>query len=231
MIDKEKFAGFNGNIVYTAIFGNIKDKLHTRPRQTSPVAFCSFLDAERLGTKKFFNLTKWGLYEAQFKNDHLRRQARAHKILAHKIFPNCRYSLWIDGCFKLVSRDVNGIMEKHLKNADICVFKHRKRNCIYEEVNACIEQQKDDKDTMLIQVTKYKEEGYPANNGLAETTAVLRRHNKAIAGFNEMWWEEISKGSCRDQLSFDYVAWKLGMNYEIFPGNMVVNPYFKWFRH
>jgi hypothetical protein len=231
MIDKKKFAGSNGNIVYTAIFGNIKDKLHSRPWQTSRVAFYSFLDAERLGKKKFFNLTKWGLYEAQFKNDNLRRQARAHKILAHKIFNSCRYSLWIDGCFKLVSRDVNGIMEKHLKNADICVFKHRKRNCIYEEVNACIEQQKDDKDTMLNQVAKYKAEGYPANNGLAETTAVLRRHNKATAGFNEMWWEEITNGSCRDQLSFDYVAWKLGMNYEIFPGNMVANPYFKWFRH
>ena len=231
MIGKEVFSNFKGDIVYTAIFGDVSDKLRIRPKQSADVAFFSFLDEKRLRKYKFFNISKWKVYEAQFKNENLRRQARAHKVLAHKVFNNCRYSLWIDGCLKLVDRNVNGIMEKHLKNADICVFKHRRRNCIYEEVNACIEQKKDDKSTMINQVTKYLEEGYPANNGLAETTALLRRHNKATAEFNEMWWEEIKKGSLRDQLSFNYTAWKLGINYDIFPGNSISNPYFKWFRH
>ena len=225
------FSNFKGDVVYTAIFGDIRDKLRIRPKQRTDVAFFSFLDEQRLRKYRFFNLTKWQVYEAQFRNENLRRQARAHKVLAHKVFNNCRYSLWIDGCLELVDRNVHWIMEKHLKNADICVFKHRRRNCIYEELNACIEQKKDDKSIMINQVKKYLEEGYPANNGLAETTALLRRHNKATTEFNEMWWEEIKKGSLRDQLSFNYTAWKLGINYEVFPGNSIINPYFKWFRH
>jgi hypothetical protein len=225
------FLHFNGDIVYTAIFGNISDKLHTHPKQSTDVAFLSFLDEQRLKKNRFFNRNNWQSYEAQINLENLRRQARAHKVLAHKIFTNCRYSLWIDGCLKLVSRNVNAIMEKHLKDADICIFRHKKRNCLYEEVKACIQQKKDDENIMLNQVTRYLKEGYPANNGLAETTAVLRRHNKATKEFNEMWWEEIRNGSFRDQLSFNYTAWKLGIQYDHFPGIATSNPYFKWYRH
>lgn len=227
----EGFSNFNGDIVYTAIFGNIKDKLRTIPKPGTDVAYFSFLDEQRLKQKRIINKPKWQAAEAQFKNENLRRQARAHKVLAHKIFTNCRYSLWLDGCLKLVSRDLNGIMEKHLSEADICVFKHKKRNCLYDELNACILQQKDDEIIMTSQVEKYLKEGYPANNGLAETTAVLRRHNKVTTEFNEMWWEEIKNGSYRDQLSFDYTAWKLGIKYDLFPGYATLNPYFKWYRH
>jgi hypothetical protein len=231
MISNQAFSHLNGDIVYTAIFGNISDKLHSHPTQSTDVAFLSFLDEQRLKKKSFLNRTKWQTHEARFKNENLRRQARAHKILAHKLFTNCRYSLWLDGCLKLVSRNVNTIMEKHLKNADICIFRHKKRNCLYDEVKACIQQQKDDENIMLNQVTKYLKEGYPVNNGLAETTALLRRHNKATIEFNEMWWEEIQNGSYRDQLSFNYTAWKLGIAFDYFPGLATYNPYFKWYRH
>ena len=231
MNSSEDFSNFKGDIVYTAIFGDIKDKLRIRAKQSTDVAFFSFIDKNRLKKYKFFNLTKWQVHEPLFNNENVRRQARAHKVLAHRVFKNCRYSLWIDGCLKLVYKDVNGIIEKHLKNADICVFKHRVRNCIYDEVKACIEQNKDDRNIMINQVKRYLEEGYPANNGLGETTALLRRHNKATTEFNEMWWEEIKNGSYRDQLSFNYTAWKLGINYEVFPGSNAGNPYFKWFRH
>lgn len=227
----QNFSDFEGNIVYTAIFGGIRDKLRSRPWQFGDVGFYSFLDEERMEKYRQFNITGWRLGQPQFRNENVSRQARAHKILAHKIFTHCRYSLWIDGCLKLLNRNVNKIMEKHLRNSDICVFKHRRRNCIYDEVIACIEQKKDDKDIMMKQVEQYRREGYPPKHGLGETTAVLRRHNKATTEFNEMWWEEIQKGSFRDQLSFDYVAWKLGIHYEVFPGNSMRNPYFRWFKH
>lgn len=227
----DNFCDFKGDLVYTAMFGDIVDKLRIRPKQRDNVGFFSFLDEKRLKKHKHFNLTRWQLNAPWFTDEHFRRQARAHKILAHRLFKNCRYSLWIDGCLQVVDKNIIGTMEKHLENADICVFKHRVRNCIYEEVDACIKQKKDDESIMLKQVERYLEEGYPANNGLGETTALLRRHNKATMEFNELWWEEIKNGSYRDQLSFNYIAWKLGVNYEVFPGSFDANPYFKWFRH
>jgi len=36
---------------------------------------------------------------------------------------------------------------------------------------------------------------------------------------NEAWWREIEAGSVRDQLSFNYCAWRLGFAYRTFPGN------------
>ena len=46
---------------------------------------------------------------------------------------------------------------------------------------------------------------------------ILRRHTDAIRRLNEAWWNEIVRGSRRDQLSFNYVAWKLGLSYATFP--------------
>jgi hypothetical protein len=45
----------------------------------------------------------------------------------------------------------------------------------------------------------------------------LRRHTQAVRAFNEAWWTEIVRGSWRDQLSFDYISWKLGISYVNFP--------------
>jgi hypothetical protein len=53
--------------------------------------------------------------------------------------------------------------------------------------------------------------GYPKGKGLSETSAVLRKNTAKIVSFNEAWWSEISRGSRRDQLSFDFLVWKLGI--------------------
>ena len=34
-----------------------------------------------------------------------------------------------------------------------------------------------------------------------------------------MWWSEIKYGSKRDQLSFDYIAWKSGLDFVYLPGD------------
>jgi hypothetical protein len=44
--------------------------------------------------------------------------------------------------------------------------------------------------------------------------------------FDEVWWDEISRHSRRDQLSFNYVAWKLGFEYSTLPGCVDQNEFF-----
>ena len=43
----------------------------------------------------------------------------------------------------------------------------------------------------------------------------------------ESWWEEIKYNSKRDQLSFNYVAWKNGLKYNSIPGDIRNNSFFK----
>jgi hypothetical protein len=84
---------------------------------------------------------------------------------------------------------------------------------------------------MRQQVNGYYKQNYPYNNGLAETTAVLRRHTPQICALNEAWWSEVKQKSVRDQLSFDFLCWKLGVSYNVFAGNRCRSPHFTWRSH
>ena len=65
---------------------------------------------------------------------------------------------------------------------------------------------------------RYIQNGYPQNNGLGFTCGLVRYHNRPILkNAMEMWWTEIKYGSKRDQLSFNYVAWKNKLNFVYLP--------------
>jgi alkaline ceramidase TOD1/glycosyltransferase MUCI70-like protein len=160
------------------------------------------------------------------------RNARHHKVLLHRWFPSAAYSLWIDGSVVLTfEHRVLELVDAHLRDTDIAVFPHRTRTCVYEEELACIEQEKDDPVVISGHVERYRREGYPASNGLAETSVILRGHTPEANRFCEAWWNEIVTGSRRDQLSFPYVAWKLGVDYARLPGTLAENSLFFWGPH
>jgi hypothetical protein len=78
---------------------------------------------------------------------------------------------------------------------------------------------------MTSQVGRYEFSGYPHNNGLVETGVLLRRKQPEVATFNERWWAEIRQGSLRDQLSFNYVAWRVRLKYGLLPGKVQNSAY------
>ena len=146
-----------------------------------------------------------------------RRQARMVKWLIHKFIAGYEYSLWIDSNVELRTPVVK-LIRKYLLESDIAVFKHKDRNCVYEEAKDCILQKLDHCDIIDKQMQKYQSDDYPADNGLTETTVLLRRHTKQIRQFNEAIWAEICTSSKRDQLCFDYIANKLSITVVNFPG-------------
>lgn len=209
--------------VVTAITGG-RDKLKPQA-QIEDADLVAFLDSrtECLG---------WGVRPACSISSDPVRNARHHKVLVHQWLPHLEYSLWIDGNVTLtIDGRLSSLAELYLKDADIAVFRHRVRSCIYDEAVACTEQKKDDPDVIQRQIERYRREGYPRFRGLAETAIVLRRHSARTAAFCECWWDEISQGSRRDQLSFDYVAWKTGMHYACLPGKLSDNPLCWWGEH
>ena len=61
---------------------------------------------------------------------------------------------------------------------------------------------------------------------------MLRRHNeKDVIDTMEMWWEEIKYGSRRDQLSFNYCAWKSNLNFVYLKGDIRNDGYTLETRH
>ena len=168
--------------------------------------------------------------------DNPRRVARHCKTCLPLLLENYDYCLWMDGCFRLkvnpwsIARDVLS------ETTHMAAFKHESRDSVYDEYKACVRLKKDDPETMRKQVARYRAAGYPEGAGLAETGCVLRRNVPSVRTFSSLWWEEVAAGSVRDQLSFDFVCWSLGMKYATYPGIARSNrddgcPYFEWHPH
>ena len=149
-------------------------------------------------------------------------------------FDEYDYSIWMDGNTKL-KVPPEYLVGKYLKNASIAVLRHPDRDCIYDEAKTCLTLNLDSLDVIESQIRRYRKDGYPKDNGLSCTTYILRRHTGKVADFNRIWWEEICKGSRRDQLSFDYALWKAELKPKWFDmyhhDSHKINPYFDYKKH
>lgn len=165
-----------------------------------------------------------------------RRTARYHKCLPQLVLPPHQKSLWVDGnlAFKNIN-PLSDIVNVYLSDGfDVATYRHRDRQCVYQEESACLRFRKDHVAIMKLQLDKYREEGYPPYNGLAETGCMARRNNGTMAEFNVAWWSEIERHSFRDQLSFPYICWKLGVRYshiEGDAGNIWKSRFFQYIKH
>ena len=146
------------------------------------------------------------------------RDSRKAKILPHLYLADYEYSMYVDGnC--LVLRNPIPLIEKALEKHPMAHFDHQNssdsRNCIYAEHQAILElyqktgRLKDDLTLMEQQINRFKKEGFPENFGLIKGGVLIRSHlDPKLIQVMEQWWEIVQTGSKRDQLSFNYVAWK-----------------------
>lgn len=205
-------------VVYTAITNksNDYDDLKEQPStaRNTGVDFVAFLEAG-------IESKTWTCQQINKGLPDPNRNAKIHKILSHKYFPDKMYSLWIDGSVSIeFPFSIERLIEIYLADADIALFKHTERHCIYQEANICIQRRLDDPAIIKKQIEKYTKDGHPSNAGLGECTILLRRHTEQIKAFNEAWWQEIVAGSRRDQISFSYLARKMGIKIRYFPGHL-----------
>lgn len=203
-------------IVYTAIFGNY-DTLSYPPEAPPGTRFVCYTD----------NLTRacrgWEMRRVTCSMSP-RLCARFHKALAHVFFPDEEITLWHGGNVKL--RGDLAALSTLLQENDIAVVKHSERDCIYDEAAACARWHLDRPETIQRQIEGYRLQGYPEHRGLNAAFLVLRRNTPRIQRLNELWWSEIEQGSVRDQISFDYCCWKLGITPATVPGTIFAGPNF-----
>lgn len=157
--------------------------------------------------------------------------AKIYKVLPHR-FLKCDRSVWIDGNIHPLENDET--IASMLGDADIALFRHPQRNCVYQEANPAKERVPDKyKELIFQQIEDYKNEGFPEGFGLWECLMIIRRHNEATRELNERWWAEICRYSQRDQLSFPYVLWKMGDKIKVktLEGNIRSHTFFRYDGH
>ena len=93
----------------------------------------------------------------------------------------------------------------------IYILEHPDRNRIEDEFEPIRILKKDNLSTIMKVKERYKKKNFTDDNGLAESCVIIRKHNdlNCIKTMEE-WFDEIKKYSHRDQLSFNYVLWKIG---------------------
>ncbi len=210
----------NSKIIYTTIFGGYDDV--TKPNLPTGWDWKCFSEENSIP-----------LYTDNTRN------AKKFKVLPHRYLQDYEYSIFIDGNMYVVG-NIDELIEKYLSDSNIAFFDHNKnrmdpRDCIYDEYNAIMnlgkndpnQNFKDNPQVMYDQVKRYQDEGYPSHNGLITGMVILRRHNeKDCIRVMEDWWTEIKYGSKRDQLSFNYVAWKNNTKFNYMDGDSRNNEYF-----
>lgn len=214
-----------GITVYTAIVGTNGDVLR-KPTCEQPdgVRLVCFTDAA------VADPGPWEVRKLHTFVRDARRTARWHKIHSHKLFPGTDPVVWIDGSLQLVCPATRLVEDGLAGDNVLAAFKHPERNCIYDEHLACRRLRKDNPLLMQKQMDHYKFLGYPPKNGLAETGCVVRVPD-ACAAFEGEWWAMLNRFSHRDQLSFDFAAWRLKMTYRHLTGRSGKSPYFVFHPH
>jgi len=208
-------------VVYSAIFGGV-DTPWAAPKIPG-VDFVLFTDDATLRAPGWRTV----VFSPAF--DDPRKSAKIFKVLPHRYLAPYRVSVWVDGTC-CPRRDPRPWIASVLKSG-IATFAHPERNCIYDEARICIERGFE-RDVIEAQVARYREAGYPAHHGLNTCTIIAREHNAShIAAAMEEWWQEIERGSIRDQLSFNYVLWRRGLVSDLIPGHVYWNPMFRYAPH
>ena len=153
---------------------------------------------------------RYGIWEIRplvFTDLDVIRNARRHKVLAHKLFPEYDESIYIDANVNIVTPWL--FEEISRRNTDLLIPLHFNLKCLYDEYQHVSGYQIIDEQTGKAQIDKYHNEVFPANYGLNETNIVYRRHNSPeIIKLMEDWANEIIHFTQRDQLSLSYVMWK-----------------------
>ena len=200
------------HVVYTCITGGY-DSLREVKFRSRDVDYICFTDNANLksSTWEIRPLPETVVSSSDKALTSVKKQ-RLIKLLPHKFLSEYADSLWVDSNIELIGDLTDFFKQYSFSEKFLYTNKHPTRNCAYDEELACLRLKKDSYENMQPQMDKYLAEGFPKHYGLAETNLLLRNHNDPkCKKLMSLWAEEILDGSHRDQLSYNYCVWKLGL--------------------
>lgn len=136
---------------------------------------------------------------------------RFFKMHPDKVFPNYKYSIYVDGNIKIVT-DLTEYINK-IKAYGLALHRHSSRNCVYDEAKVIEALGKDRKENMERHIKVLREMGFPENFGMLECNIIAREHNNdTCKQIMNLWWEDFMTLSKRDQMSLPSVLYRLNID-------------------
>lgn len=140
-------------------------------------------------------------------------QNRYCKMFPHKIFPQYRYSIYIDGNVTIIGKVEKFV--KKIENIPLIVPAKCFSDNYYSQMIRMMKIGFDQAETFIKQAYDYRTKGMPDTVGTFFCTILIREHNHPVCvNIMEDWWKEYNKFSNRDQMSFPFVLWENGIKKE-----------------
>jgi hypothetical protein len=137
--------------------------------------------------------------------------SRYVKMHPHLLFPNHAYSVYVDGNVRIKS-PLSPLVLGAMDRGAIAMYRHLYRNCLYAEARECAALGYDWVWRIARQVAAYAVKGFPAEWGLFEANVIIRNNRDPhLIPLMEAWWQELTHGVRRDQLSLGFLSWQLGV--------------------
>ncbi len=189
-------------VVYTCLFGH-SELFNDFKYERDGIDFVCFTDDPELRSDF------WKIELLPRKVLDPARAAKKIKALPHIYLAQYDWSLYIDNTVRLKAAP-NRVFEEYLAPAQspLVCFRHHERDCVYDEAKIVLSLGFDTPERVNTQMALYRYLGYPAKNGLAKSTLLLRRHHDpALQRVMNFWQEQIFCHSRRDQLSMLPACW------------------------
>lgn len=217
--------------VYTVVFGNYDQILEPYVAPDN-VDYWLISDQEIDLSNSVWKRYDFSRFSDELENLNNAGKNRFFKMNPHAVFPDYRYSLYIDGNIQIVS-DITEYVY-HLGTPGIAMHMHSSRDCVYEEANAVLQAKKETKANIDAHMKYLRETGFPEHYGLLECNVIFRNSSEQCRSIMSDWWAEYQTRSKRDQLSFPYVLYKNSIPVEdvgTLGNNVYQNPSFRVVTH
>lgn len=227
--NREAMLACRGVVVASAIFGNydqLQQPKNITDESKRSVCFFMFVDEETEASlndyDNFKSSKQVGLWRVVVVHNlpyrDARRTGKIPKLLLHRLFPNVRFSIWVDGKLELV-QDPYKILERFLwrTNETFAISQHYKRFDVFMEAEANKAAAKYNNKSIDSQIDFYKKEGLtpysaaklPITSDVPEGCVIIREHTPIANLMSCLWFNEVDRFTSRDQLSFGIVRDKL----------------------
>ena len=215
--DPERYFSEERIAVYTACMGGY-DRISDPVIRPDNIDYFLITDEpDRYTGRAWQTLPAAGVVPAEHENDPVLAN-RWCKMHPHEIFPEYPLSVYLDSNILVVS-DLTALTAA-LSDFPLAMFRHKNRDCVYEEIRACILKKKDTEEALKRQEALLLEHGVPKNCGLLEAPVLVRRHGQPeCRELMEDWWNAFLSGSRRDQISLIDVLWRKGIPVTV-PGTL-----------
>ncbi|ONK74595.1 uncharacterized protein A4U43_C03F8110 [Asparagus officinalis] len=176
-------------------------------------------EAEGIKINEEHKIGKWRIVvvkDLPFSDQRL--NGKVPKMLSHRLFPQARYSIWVDSKSQF-RRDPLGVLEALLwrSNSTLAISEHGARSSLYDEAKAVVKKNKATPEEVEVQLNQYRRDGMPDDkrfNGkkaLSEASIIVREHTPSTNLLMCVWFNEVVRFTSRDQLSFPYVLRRLNL--------------------